>query len=74
MTKVELRYRLERPLGDSDLEGAARIHGDYGIHRVQVAPTLDAVTVEYDASRLSVGDVEAALIRAGIPIRRGAAE
>jgi hypothetical protein len=35
---------------------------------VQVAPTLDKITVDYDASRLMKADVEAVLMRHGIPI------
>jgi hypothetical protein len=36
--------------------------------RVQLAPTLDKITVDYDASRLMKKDVEAALGRYGIPL------
>jgi len=73
MTKVDLQYDLVRPLGDRDLDAIARVHGVYGIHRVVLKqPSLDAVSVEYDASRLSERAVEAALVRCGIPIvRRG---
>jgi copper chaperone CopZ len=71
MTKVDLEYDLLRPLGDSDLDAIARVHGVYGIHRVKLRqPSLDAITVEYDASRLSEEDVERALLKAGIPIVR----
>jgi hypothetical protein len=41
--------------------------------RVQVAPTLDKITVDYDASRLMKQDVEAVLARHGISIRVAAA-
>lgn len=70
MTKIQLHFGLMRPLGDEDLESITRVHSVYGILRVQVGPTLDAITVEYDASRLSEEDVEAALIQCGVPIRR----
>jgi hypothetical protein len=69
MTKVTLHYELSRPLGDADLENITRVHSVYGIVRVQVAPTLDKITVDYDASRLMKPDVEAVLARHGIPIR-----
>jgi hypothetical protein len=36
--------------------------------RVQLAPSLDKITVDYDASRLMKEDVEAALGRYGIPL------
>ena len=41
----------------------------YGMARVQVAPSLDKITVDYDASRLMKTDVEAELARHGLPIR-----
>lgn len=73
MTKVTLHYDLSRPLGDIDLENVARLHSVYGIVRVQVAPALDKITVDYDASRLMKQDVEAVLARHGVPIQVTAA-
>ncbi len=70
MTKVQLNYDLMHPLTDADAEGVANVHGFYGIARVYVAPSLDKITVDYDASRLSEKDVEAALIRYQVPIKR----
>ena len=72
MTKVTLHYPLIRPLTDEDLPAIANLHGKYGIARVQVAPSLDKITVDYDASRLMKSDVEAALMRFGIPIHPAA--
>jgi hypothetical protein len=69
MTKVTLHYDLQHFLGDDDLANIAGLHSYYGIVRVQVAPTLDKITVDYDASRLMKQDVEAVLHRFGIPIR-----
>ena len=70
MTKVTLHYDLVRPLDDQGAEAVAQVHSVYGILRVWVAPTLDKITVDYDASRLSEKDVEDSLIRIGIPVRR----
>jgi hypothetical protein len=71
MTKVELQYPLARALGGEDLDAVARIHGVYGIIRVRLEqPAMDKVNVEYDASRMTARDVEAALIRCGVPIER----
>lgn len=70
MTKVDIHYDLERRLADSDAESVANVHSWYGIFRVRVAPDLNSVDVEYDASRLSEKDVEGVLIRFGIPIQR----
>jgi hypothetical protein len=69
MTKVTLHYDLLRPLGDDDLENIADVHGTYGIVRVQLAPSLDKLTVDYDASRLMKKDVEAELRRHGLPLK-----
>jgi hypothetical protein len=73
MTKVTLHYDLTRPLGDDDLENIARVHATYGMLRVQVTPSLDKITVDYDASRLMRKDVEAVLANYGIPVRAAAA-
>jgi len=68
MTKVTVHYPITRPLTEADLENIARVHGTYGMVRVQVAPSLDKLTVDYDASRLMKTDVEAELARHGLPI------
>ena len=70
MTKVHLEYELVRPLTDEDASGLADVHSWYGIQRVQLAPSLDKLIVEYDASRLSEKDVEAVLHRFRLPIQR----
>jgi allophanate hydrolase subunit 1 len=70
MTKVQLEYDLVRPLTDADAGGLADVHSWYGIQRVQLAPSLDKLLVEYDASRLSEKDVEAVLQRFKLPIQR----
>ncbi len=70
MTKVQLEYDLVRPLTDHDAAAVADVHSWYGIQRVQLAPSLDRLKVEYDASRLSEKDVEAVLQRFGLPIQR----
>ena len=70
MTKVTLEYELVSPLDDAGAEAVARAHSVYGIARVRVAPTLDKITVDFDASRLFEKDLENSLIRVGIPIRR----
>jgi hypothetical protein len=70
MTKVQLEYDLIRPLTDHDSVAVGNVHSWYGILRVQLAPSLDRLVVEYDASRLSEKDVEAGLQRFGLPIQR----
>src|SRR5258708_20396767 len=69
MTKVQLRYSLLRPLDDELMKRISDAHAIYGIERIQVAPTLDTVLVEFDASRLTRNNVEATLHVTGIPVR-----
>jgi hypothetical protein len=68
MTKVQIRFDLERPLDDHLLDCVSSLHGVYGMGRILPSPDLRSLMVDYDASRLSAFDVEAALRRAGIPI------
>jgi hypothetical protein len=66
MTKVQLRFPLQRPLDETLLDRIAAAHGIYGIVRIQ--PVHDSVLVEFDASRLFPREVEAALAAAGVPL------
>ena len=64
-----MRFRLPKPLDEVLLARVADAHSVYGIQKVMVAPTLDSLTVEYDATRLRPAEVEAALTGAGIPVQ-----
>lgn len=66
MTKVQVRFRLQRPLDDAMLAKLPSTHTLYGIQKVTVAAD-NTLTVEYDATRLRPAEVEAALAAAGIP-------
>ena len=68
MTQVQIHFRLQRPLDNTMLARVAEVNALYGIQRVRVAPTLDSLTVDYDATRLRPAEVESALAAAGIPI------
>jgi allophanate hydrolase subunit 1 len=70
MTRVEIHFRLSQPLSDRLLPAIASAHTVYGIQRVRLSPTMDSLTVEYDATRLRPADVEAALAGAGIAVER----
>ena len=72
MTKVELHFDLVRKMEDPDADAVSRVHGVFGVLRVKIANSLDRITVDYDASRLSRSDLEGALVSHGIPIRRTA--
>jgi hypothetical protein len=69
MTKVEIHFDLERPLDGALLDRIEGARAIYGMLRIAPAPGSDTLAVEYDASRLTVADVEAALRQAGVPVR-----
>ena len=68
MTKVQIRFRLEKPLDEILLSRISDAYAIYGIQKIQVAPSMDTLMVEYDATRLRPAEVQSALENAGIPI------
>jgi len=68
MTRVQIRFRLQKPLDDLLLARISDAHSIYGIQRIKVEPPPDGLTVEYDATRLRPAEVESAMARAGIPV------
>jgi allophanate hydrolase subunit 1 len=68
MTKVQIHFRLQKPLDETLLSRISDAYALYGIQKIKVAPALDSLTVEYDATRLRPAEVEAALAGAGLPV------
>jgi hypothetical protein len=68
MTKVQLQFKLGKPLDEQAMSRLADASSLYGILRLQLNPAMDGMMVEFDATRLQEQDVEAALARAGIPV------
>ena len=68
MTKVQLPFKLRKPLDEQAMERLADVSSVYGILRLQLNPASNELTVEFDATRLRENDVEAILARAGIPV------
>jgi hypothetical protein len=68
MTRVQLEYELVRPVDDHLMRQIASAHSVYGLLRLTLSPSLDRLTVEYDATRLSPLEVEAQLHSMGIPV------
>ena len=68
MTKVQTAYKLNRKLGDEDIESLSRLPAVYGVLLAKVTPTLDELLIEYDASRLTVYDLESIIEQHGLPI------
>jgi len=67
MTKVQIRLHLQKPLDDEAMMRLSEANSIYGIDHVKVEPSLADLTVEYDASRLKISEVENALVGLGIP-------
>ena len=70
MTKVEVRYEFAEPFSDSWLTVIESLHGVYGVQAVQLHPKMDGLTILFDASRLTLTDVENLFQRAGLAVRR----
>jgi len=70
MTKITLRFQLVSPLDDKLMANLSRAGSVYGLSRVQVTPKLDGLIVDYDASRLTLNEVEHELAKAGIVAQR----
>jgi allophanate hydrolase subunit 1 len=68
MTKVQIRFKLNRPLDDVLLTRLSDANAFYGIQKIQLSPAMDGLTVEYDATRLKPAEVESALAGAGIAV------
>jgi allophanate hydrolase subunit 1 len=66
MTKLEKRFRLLKPPDETALARLTQTHALYGILKLSLAPSLDSLTVEYDATRLRPAEVESALAAAGV--------
>jgi hypothetical protein len=71
MTKVQVTFKVTRPLTEIDFNNISRLHSVYGIQLVRLKPTLDELFVEYDASRLSTSEVRGTLEQHGLPIAPG---
>lgn len=67
MTKVQVQFRVLQPPDSAAIKKLADTSSLYGILRLQL--DTEALTVEYDASRLRETDVEAALRHAGIDVQ-----
>ena len=69
MTKCERTYELARPLDEALLEQVNTLLGIHGIQKLRVAPQLDAITVGWDAARLSIPQMESLLAQRGFALK-----
>lgn len=70
MTKMDVHFRLLRPLDDATMKRLNDAHSVYGIRQIKLNPSMDGLMVEYDATRLRPAEVEAALAGAGVAVER----
>ena len=68
MTNVQIDFALLKKLDDNDAEAIGDVHSVYGIHKITIAPSLDRITVDYDATRMTPHDVGSILISHGVPV------
>ena len=68
MTRIQIHFRLRQPLTGATMAKLSDASAIYGIQKVKLAPGLDRLMVEYDATRMDPADVEAALSQAGIAV------
>lgn len=69
MTKCERTYELASPLDAALLEQVSALHGIHGIQKLRVTPKLDAITVGWDAARLSIPQLESLLAQRGFALK-----
>ena len=70
MSKVTLHYKLLAPINDAISKAIARSGGVFGLERVILNRSMDGLLVDYDASRLTVAQVEVVLAKLGLPVVR----
>jgi hypothetical protein len=69
MTFLEAVFSYEPPVGERELTALNSVRDVYGIRLVRFNQERNAVTVEYDASRLTKSDIEFMLRNAGIRLQ-----
>jgi|GEM_PF-2319023 hypothetical protein len=69
MTKTDARFRLSRRLSDRDFDAIARVRSVFGMLVVRVSEEDNQLFVTYDASRLTLPEVQNVLEQHGIPIQ-----
>jgi hypothetical protein len=70
MTKMDVHFRLLKPLDDATMKRLNDAHSVYGIRQIKLNSSMDGLMVEYDATRLRPAEVEAALAGAGVAVER----
>jgi len=69
MTKCERTYELARPLDDGLLKQIGAMQGIVGIQKLRPSTQMDAITVGWDAARLSIPQLESLLAQHGFSLK-----
>mgnify|MGYP001049597431 CR=1 FL=1 len=70
MSKVTLHFKILAPFDDAMAEAISRTGGVFGLERVLLNRSMDGLLVDYDASRLTLEQVESVLAGLGLPLAR----
>ena len=69
MTLCQVTYHYQNRLTDKHLSSLDLLKGQiYGLRRMEVDDRQNLIHVDYDASRVEVKEIEAALRRAGVAV------
>ncbi len=68
MTQMDVKFRYELHPGEASMLALGKLKEVYGIRRVLIDEEWKVITIEYDATRLSVPVIEQLLRRGGIDI------
>lgn len=70
MTLVEARYRFTTPFQESFTAAIQAAHAQYGLRSVKLEQNLEGLSVLFDASRLTVEDLDHSLHSLSLPVVR----
>jgi hypothetical protein len=68
VTFLQIRYRYRGPLGREQLQRLSEVTGHYGIRAVRLDEESSMAMIEFDASRLTEGEVVHWVRAAGLPL------
>ena len=68
MTPLDVIFHFEDEPGEAEARALHEVREVYGIRQLRVNTSKHSISVEYDASRLTVNDVAALLREAGIDL------
>jgi hypothetical protein len=68
MTQMDVKFRYEKHPSEDSMMALGKLKEVYGIRRVVIDEEWNLITVEYDATRLTVPVIEQLLRRGGIDI------